>query len=220
MRRISEIGLRPGRLKEAFMRRVKHAWKLSFFTFAVLGLLMESAACAYGQVTFITRFVPHSSGRGVWEGSCWTNSIAVARPDAWRCMVGDNVLDPCFASPGKMYAVCEPNPVTGDPGIRLKLTNPLPQANVAPVKSKDNAWLVQLADGTICKPVTGGNWEVQGKWISHYCQSREESQEIDLLGGLNTKNFFWTAEKATVARDRDGWRLLRLQIIGVKRVWQ
>jgi len=202
------------------MRRVICGLKLSLVTFGVSALLTASAVCAYGQVTSVINYVPLSPGRGMWEGSCWTGSIAVARPDAWRCMVGDNVLDPCFASPGKMYAVCEPNPVTGDPGIRLKLTNPLPQANVAPVKSKDNAWLVQLADGTICKPVTGATWEVQGKWVSHYCQSREESWEIGLLGGLNTKNFLWTAEKATVARDRDGWRLLRLQIIGVKRVWQ
>jgi hypothetical protein len=31
------------------------------------------------------------------RGSCWTGSIGSARPDAWRCVVANEIHDPCFA---------------------------------------------------------------------------------------------------------------------------
>jgi len=203
------------------MRRVICGLKLSLVTFGVSALLTASAVCAYGQVTSVINYVPLSLGRGMWEGSCWTGSIAVARPDAWRCMAGNRILDPCFASNGARYAVCEPNPVTGDPGIRLKLTEPLPQVYVPPwPKTRDSAWLVELADGTTCRPVTGASWEVQGKYVSFYCESRAGGEEVDLLGGLNTRNPLWTAQKATISGDGLGQKLIKVQIIGVRRVWR
>jgi hypothetical protein len=30
-------------------------------------------------------------------GSCWTGSMANPRPDAWRCMLGNQLFDPCFS---------------------------------------------------------------------------------------------------------------------------
>src|SRR5215831_8642310 len=30
------------------------------------------------------------------SGDCWTESIAVDRPEAWRCAAGNAIYDPCF----------------------------------------------------------------------------------------------------------------------------
>lgn len=66
------------------------------------------------------------------EGTCFAGSSAAAsRSDAWRCGVGNGILDPCFADPfllpgdtGTLY--CAEDPFSGDL-IDLTLTEPLPE---------------------------------------------------------------------------------------------
>ncbi|MGO8943824.1 MAG: hypothetical protein ACLQJ7_09130 [Syntrophobacteraceae bacterium] len=173
------------------------------------------------QATKIIKFMPDTPGRGVREGHCWTSSIAVTRPDAWRCMIGNEIIDPCFASADGKLVICDPNPAKGDPGFRLKLTEPLPKPDF-PVQSvaDDSSWLVELADGTICRPVTGRSFEVQGKSANFYCENGQKDKEIVLLEGLNTKKPLWKAEKATIGHGPQGRKLLKSERLAVKTVWQ
>jgi hypothetical protein len=210
-------------MKESFMERVKWGWIIGLILFGAFVTLGALPMPASGQATRIVKFMPGAPGRVVREGNCWTNSIAIPRPDAWRCMIGNVIVDPCFASADKSYAVCEANPARGVPGFRLKLTEPLPKPDV-PAQSMtseyNSGWLVQLADGTICRPVTGRSFEVQGKSANYYCENVQNGMEIVLLEGLNAEKPLWTAEKATVVQGSKGPKLLKSQKIAVKTVWQ
>jgi hypothetical protein len=57
------------------------------------------------------------------RGSCFAGAIGLPRPDAWRCMAGNFILDPCLESPlgQKVPLVC----ITGARAERLVLTKPL-----------------------------------------------------------------------------------------------
>jgi len=84
------------------------------------------------------------------RGNCWTSSIASRRSDAYRCMVGDSIHDPCFAINAKTVAC--PLDVAANTGIRIALTDPLPKSNGGNAR---NAWMMQLAGGATCNIGTG-----------------------------------------------------------------
>lgn len=84
------------------------------------------------------------------SGHCWTASIASRRSDAYRCMTGNEIYDPCFKVNSRTVA-CPTNP-TVNRGVRIRLTKPLPQANVT---NSHNAWMMQLAGGAQCNLGTG-----------------------------------------------------------------
>ncbi|MGO9020783.1 MAG: hypothetical protein ACLQVJ_20780 [Syntrophobacteraceae bacterium] len=207
------------------MAHVKSGCTFGLVLFGVFVTLALPAMHASGQATKIIKFMPDAPSRGVREGKCWTRSIAVPRSGAWRCMIGNEIVDPCFASADRKYAVCSPNPARGEPGFRLKLTEPLPRSDV-PAQSMTSeyksGWFVELADGTIWRPMTGTSFEVQGKSANFYCENGQKGEEVVLLEGLNAEKPLWTAEKATVAFSRGGGvpKLLKSEKIAVKTVWQ
>ena len=203
------------------MAQVKWGWIFSLVLFGVFVTLSAPTTTASGQATKIVKYMPDTQGLGVREGHCWTSSNAVPRPDAWRCMIGNEIVDPCFASADRKLVICNPNPAKGYPGFRLKLTQPLPKSDIpAGSVANDSGWLVELVDGTICRPVTGSSFEVQGKAANYYCENTRKGGEIVLLEGLDAKKPLWTAEKATVVQGPQGARLLKSERIGVKTVWQ
>lgn len=82
------------------------------------------------------------------SGYCWTNSIASQRSDAYRCMVGNAIHDPCFAL-GAGSVAC-PLDLAANSGLLISLTKPLPAA-----ASNANAFQMQLASGARCGIGTG-----------------------------------------------------------------
>jgi hypothetical protein len=82
------------------------------------------------------------------SGYCWTSSIASQRSDAYRCMVGNGIHDPCFTrSPGEVAC---PTDVAANRGIIITLTKPLPATSVA-----RTVWQMQLVSGAQCNRGTG-----------------------------------------------------------------
>ena len=75
---------------------------------AALCALTIALAIAAGAttITSVAIFSPWASSglrhgfmvSGNVKGSCWIHSLASDRPDAWRCMAGDDIYDPCFVS--------------------------------------------------------------------------------------------------------------------------
>src|SRR5215212_583293 len=41
-------------------------------------------------------YLKSSLNKRTTDGECWTSSLAAGRDDAWRCMHGDFIEDPCF----------------------------------------------------------------------------------------------------------------------------
>jgi hypothetical protein len=203
------------------MSLTKKIWTLGLtFSFVFVSL---TAVEGQLKTTQIIKFVPDISVRGDRSGNCWTGSIAAQRPDAWRCMIGNGIFDPCFASPEGEFVVCDPNPAKGKPGFRLNLTEPLPRQDM-PVRSPEagtgSGWLVELADGTLCQPVTGASGLVGGKTISYYCENGKKGDYVSILGDLDARKPLWTAEKATTVEGRNGPKLIKSKKMAVSRVWQ
>jgi hypothetical protein len=55
------------------------------------------------------------------SGYCWEGSLAAERSDAWRCFIGNEIVDPCYSGPQRWVA-CP----SGKGVIRINLTTPLP----------------------------------------------------------------------------------------------
>ncbi|MDR3566892.1 MAG: hypothetical protein P4L43_02575 [Syntrophobacteraceae bacterium] len=198
-------------------------WKIS------LALLLAALPASFalhlaqgsGRATELIRFVPRLPGHGMLSGYCWTGSIAVDRPDAWRCMAGNGIFDPCFTGKDKGFVVCDPDPAKSDPGMRMKLTRPLPvpDAQTAPA-AKAGAWLVELADGSTCRKRTGAGWEIQGLIVNYYCEGGKKGVEIDLVGDLDTSGPLWTVRKATIFEGEKGPGRIKEEKAVIKRVWR
>lgn len=92
-------------------------------------------------------------------GYCWTTSNATARTDAWRCMTGNDILDPCFAASRVAHIVLCPDdgPWSGKV-VRMNLSRVLPtlEPNTPePSPTAEPAWAVELADGGQCQLIEG-----------------------------------------------------------------
>jgi hypothetical protein len=104
--------------------------------------------------TSVIRFAPEIPRGDVREGTCWTESIAVTRFGAWRCMVGNAISDPCFTvAANRERLVCDADPALKRVGFVLKLTKPLPKSSTR--QHKAEPWIFRLADNSICEAMTG-----------------------------------------------------------------
>jgi hypothetical protein len=138
-------------------------------------------------------------------------------------MVGNEIFDPCFSPPHGNLVVCDANPAKGVPGFRLNLTGPLPKQDMPAGSSNLEAgsgWLIQLADGALCRPSTGASGMVGGKVMRYYCESRKKGQYVSLLDDLDSSKPLWTAEKATTVMGPQGPKLIKSERIGIRIVWQ
>jgi hypothetical protein len=96
------------------------------------------------EVIIFQPAVPNAPPR---RGYCWTPSIALSRAGVWRCMAGNAIYDPCFATAQVSDAViCGANPATSEVGFLLRLTKPLPPATPVAL-AKPSPWIVELAIG-------------------------------------------------------------------------
>ena len=84
-------------------------------------------------------------------GNCWTSSIASTRADAYRCMTGNEIYDPCFVIDPKSVGC--PTDLSANAGTVLKLTKPLPPAESPPPAPQ--AFAMVLQSGAKCNRATG-----------------------------------------------------------------
>ncbi|HEV3153551.1 MAG TPA: hypothetical protein VGZ02_07095 [Candidatus Baltobacteraceae bacterium] len=121
--------------------------------FAVLLLLQTAPATSAipAAKTTAVAFSPGLMRKHVRiKGECWTESIASARADAYRCMAQNEIYDPCFKVDAREVACPTPKDVTS--GTRISLTKPLPAHTGTPANT---VWAMHLAGGGICSRGTG-----------------------------------------------------------------
>jgi hypothetical protein len=169
---------------------------LPTLTLAVSFLLAASAAGSV-RATTVHHFVAFEGGRlaaGLQatrsaSGYCWEGSIADGRSDAWRCFLGNSILDPCFSRglSSKPYVVCPAAPWSARVTL-LRLTKPLPLSS----RNKGGRvaawpWGIVTSNRQRCLMVTGASSRIAGQWISYYCKSGGS-----LLGKPNRHAPTWT----------------------------
>lgn len=109
-------------------------------------------------------------------GTCISSSAATAvRPDAWRCMAGNQIIDPCFenllGSDQKTLACPANGPWSTDVNT-FKLSQALPARkgdNKEPLLLKAMPWALELANGEHCAMLTGATAPTAGMRINYGC---------------------------------------------------
>ena len=98
------------------------------------------------------------------SGYCWTGSAVINRKDAWRCLNGNFIHDPCFSSPlDPGYVACPNAGLTR--GVKIHLTKKLPHkfANHGSPSLKNQPWNIQTASGRHWVASSGATNVVDGK---------------------------------------------------------
>lgn len=149
---------------------------------AVLIIGSASGATHAGTTEYI--FAPFTSGSvasglrivKTVRGNCWTGSEGTARADAWRCMSGNLIYDPCFSdqsSGGGRFVVCAQSPFVRTL-VKFVLAKPLPYSvgNKEGDPTKFDPWGVRLASGVTCVNIQGATGAIAGMRIGYFCSNQ------------------------------------------------
>jgi hypothetical protein len=199
------VAIPSGRAHAQPMRRDAHVVKTQFVT-----------------RTSVIRFKPPVPSGDVREGSCWTESIAVARPGAWRCTVGNAISDPCFVAGNPAQLVCDADPALKRDGFVLKLTKPLPKPSSH--QPKVEPWVFRLSDNSICEAMTGTLPAVNGEPARWSCaiHIRDQVRPDGVVTTL-TPGKIWMADKfpeGAVGYGNSGAAKAEPDKVPVKVIWE
>jgi len=96
------------------------------------------------------------------------------RPDAWRCMSGNQIYDPCFAGflAAKAVVACLSSP-TAAVAVVLTPTGgvPLQEANKRDLLTSP-PWSLDLVNGAHCALLTGATAALAGMRVNYGCTNR------------------------------------------------
>ena len=174
--------------------------------------------------TKVIMFAPPLPTGDAREGSCWTTSIAVTRPGAYRCMIANSIEDPCFAvPPNRDKLVCGANPVLKQTGFVLKLTKPLPtDAPAAPPSPEP--WIIKLADDSNCVAMTGTLPAVNGDPARWSCtiNIRDQARRTGVVTKV-TPGKIWMAERyaeSAIGNPASGFRKVTAESVPIRTIWE
>ena len=171
----------------------------------------EAAGSTALAATEIIFYMPSEIPTETQSGSCFTNAIGLGREDAYRCMVGNAIHDPCFVVDDKPTVICGANPATGETGFVLQLTEPLPAPETGQLAMP---WLVELADGQVCGLLTGTVVGVGERIASYGCPDKTYLFNDFQQGKV------WMAEKALVGLNDNGFFIEHSEMVALSRLWQ
>ncbi len=140
-----------------------------------LGALQPAgASAAPTRATIYRAFAPGGSSRlhaSSRPGYCWTGSSTAARRDAWRCMTGNLIRDPCFSSSRRPGIVLCPNGPWLGTGVRIRLTKALPRryANRGAPSLRSEPWAIELSDRRRCLLSSGATAVLEGRRLNYFC---------------------------------------------------
>lgn len=150
------------------------------------------------------------------DGECSSSSFADPyREDAWRCMVQNDIYDPCFTTSKEGFVYCQVG-IDGSTGFLLKLKQALPEASLPEVKQSNLVWFVELKDGTYCSPFTVPRPSFGKDQIAYYeCRPKNSVLLGDLIEGV-----VWKANEAILTKVGDTWKINSLQQVDINMVWR
>jgi hypothetical protein len=128
-----------------------------------------TTAAVYRAFSARGRIVPHIR---VQSGYCWSASDVTPRDDAWRCLVGNLILDPCFSSALASGVVVCPTP-WNDTGTEIRLTKALPKLLTHTAPSGALApWAIETAPRADCLLSSGASSVLQGRRLNYFCGAK------------------------------------------------
>lgn len=145
---------------------------------------VATGAASAGQRTRATIYEPfNASGAptvhvtGTIRGHCWTGSLAAARRDAWRCMSGNYIYDPCFSSKSaRGIVLCPATGPWSSAAIKMRLTKNLPSGygNKGKPSTSGLPWALVTMSAWKCRLATGATAVVDGKRANYGCSGTKD----------------------------------------------
>ena len=123
------------------------------------------------------------------RGSCFTGALAVNRNDAWRCISGNTLYDPCFSSKKAKGVVLCPSAPWKTYAVKLKLTKRLPKPDPGKPSTSGLPWAIKTTSGMQCVMDTGATKAI-GKVRANY-------------GCVGSQNFLW----GSPSRSSEPWTI-------------
>jgi hypothetical protein len=162
--------------------RGQSRFRLVLFFACVCAFALPARANAY--VTAVKVYSPFDGNHlaknltvdSTVSGTCWTGSIASGQSDAWRCMVVNDIYDPCYTGylSGDHVAVCS-SPFSAHVTV-IKLSAPLSSADANPSSgTKGDPSAIELGDGARCAMITGESNAINGMRLNYGCLGNAES---------------------------------------------
>lgn len=140
------------------------------------------------------------------SGKCFARSASSPmRPDAWRCNVGNGILDPCYQrimGDEKQFA-CPVEGPWSQKVVLLTLTEALPNPTHKEMHEEPvPPWAIELANGKRCTLFTGATAPVAGRRINYGCLGG-----FQVVGDIDRSSPVWRvffqAENASVLEQVD-----------------
>jgi hypothetical protein len=120
------------------------------------------------------------------RGYCFAGSLADPRADAWRCVLGKQIEDPCFSG-GATFVLCPFGTPDSRDALELTLTKPLPHApaNRTGDPTREDPWVIVTIGGAYCYRATAASTRA----FSYVCAGASV-----LAGSPNRTRALWTIE--------------------------
>jgi hypothetical protein len=179
---LSHLGSKRSVMVSAFRFR---SYGLCYVLITIVLAMAVSMSRAATTPTNVVLFAPWSHGvlRGDLvvsakvKGSCWIHSLESERPDAWRCMAGNDIYDPCFSGSSDVKKVaCAEDPFSKRLTL-ITLTKALPTSGqemklageLAGLRLRGEPWGIRLVNGDTCEFMTGATDVVHGMRLNYAC---------------------------------------------------
>jgi hypothetical protein len=150
---------------------------IRWLALAIVLFAMALASTASARTTEVSRFEPFdefgdvdpSLQMSTRYGDCWVGSLTTRRADAWRCMAGHYIYDPCFDSPDADFVVCPRDPWNGR-AVRLYYDT-LPERYRNGPGHNSDVWAIKLFNGRKCFFASGASDVIGGVRVNYFCSS-------------------------------------------------
>lgn len=152
---------------------------LALVAVAVMAATLAAAAptAASGPKTAASVYMPFAANGAsrltgpTKSGRCFAGSESTPRRDAWRCMSGNSILDPCFSSAKAPSFVLCPAAPWSNSGARLKLKRALPRSlgNHGALSLSNQPWALELSSGRRCLFAGGATALAEGRRLNYFC---------------------------------------------------
>lgn len=149
------------------------------------------------------------------DGSCWTVSNATSNDKAWRCMVKNNIYDPCFETDSKQI-VCDVYPEKQESGFELKLTETLPDIERDNGAQEKLPFWVELENGKFCIELSKSISNTEALLFS----CGEGKENVVLVGDdpFDTSTPMWRAKVGYLS---DDWKkIIKTEFLNVVKAWR
>lgn len=120
------------------------------------------------------------------SGACFSGSELAIRSDAWRCMVDNVILDPCFTV-DQSHVLCPTDGPWGSQSDLLSLPGGVPtNLQDSNAGTSGQPWALQLADGSQCLLLGGATTVVAGQRLNYDC-----ANGLALYGNVQRSGQVW-----------------------------